>query len=114
VYISNLVKCRPPKNRRPRKDEVVTCTSLYLDSEIRKVSPLVICALGQTAAESLLRTELNMEESVGKEIAHTIAARSVKVFVAYHPAACLYQRRNLPRFKEAIRASLEAAGLASV
>jgi DNA polymerase len=111
VYISNLVKCRPPKNRRPRKSEVVTCTSLYLESEIKTVSPLVICALGQTAAEALMRTELNMEESVGKEFPQTVAARNVRLFVAYHPAACLYQRRNLPRFKETIRACLLAAGL---
>jgi len=112
VYISNLVKCRPPKNRKPRKSEIVTCTSLYLNSEIKKVSPLVICALGQTASETLLRTELNMEEFVGKEFPQTIAARNVRLFVAYHPAACLYQRRNLPKFKETIKASLKAAGLA--
>lgn len=112
VYISNLVKCRPPGNRKPHKDEVVACTSLYLESEIKKVSPLVICALGQTAAETLLREELSMEESVGKEFPQTIAARKVRLFVAYHPAACLYQRKNLPRFKETIRACLVAAGLA--
>jgi len=111
VYISNLVKCRPPANRKPRRDELLACTSLYLESEIRTVSPLVICALGQTAAEALTRTSLNMDESVGKEFPQTIAARKVRLFVAYHPAACLYQRKNLPRFKKTIRACLDAAGL---
>jgi len=111
VYITNLVKCRPPRNRKPRKDEVVTCSSLFLESEIKRVSPLVICALGQTAAEALLRTQVGMDDCVGNETAQTIAARSVKVFVAYHPAACLYQRKNLPRFIETVRSSLEAAGL---
>jgi DNA polymerase len=112
VYISNLVKCRPPKNRKPRKDEVNTCMALYLESEIKAISPLVICALGQTVVESLMRTEVSMEKMVGEQLPLTFAARNVKLFVNYHPAACLYQRKNMPRFKECIRASLEAAGLA--
>lgn len=111
VRISNLVKCRPPGNRRPRKDEKDTCISIYLRKEIEQVSPKVICALGQTAAEQLSGRRLHMAETVGKEIASTVYDIKARLFVTYHPAACLYQRRNTKAFKEGVRAGLEAAEL---
>lgn len=112
VRISNLVKCRPPGNRRPRKDEKRTCTSLYLEKEIEEISPEVICALGQTSAEFLSGKELSMSEVVGKEIQCSFGRTSARLFVTYHPAACLYQRKNTNAFKKGVRASLAAAGLA--
>lgn len=112
VFISNLVKCRPPDNRRPRKDELSTCTSLYLASELAEVSPDVVCALGQTAAEHVLGKKVKMNRSVGRGTSVDLGGRRVRIFVAYHPAACLYQRKNLAGFKKAIRTSLKAAGLA--
>lgn len=111
VRISNLVKCRPPGNRRPRADEKSTCTSLYLYREIEEVAPKVICALGQTAAEHLAGRKLKMAETVGKEVTHALDNISARLFVTYHPAACLYQRRNIKVFKRGVRASLVAAGL---
>lgn len=112
VYISNLVKCRPPGNRRPRKDEVKACTSLYLREELARVRPEVVCALGQTATEHLIGKKVRMKELVGRETELEYAGRKIRMFVAYHPAACLYQRRNTRAFKEAVRAAVLAAGLA--
>jgi len=111
VYISNLVMCRPPGNRRPRKDEIRTCTSLYLEPDIAEISPQVVCALGQTVAEHFLGRKRKMKDIVGREFELTVAGRKTRLFVAYHPAACLYQRKNLAKFKENIRSSLKAAGL---
>ncbi len=111
VYISNLVKCRPPKNRRPRKDETRTCTGLYLSSELREVSPMVICALGQTVAEHLLGKRVKMAKAVGTERSVVLGDVRAKVVVTYHPAACLYQRKNLSKFKKDVRSSLVAAGM---
>jgi len=113
VRISNLVKCRPPGNRRPRKDEMATCVSLYLQEEIQQVAPRVICALGQTVAEHLSGGRVRIADAVGKEISHTIRGSSARLFVTYHPAACLYQRKNSKAFKEGVRVSLMAAGLAN-
>ena len=113
VRITNLVKCRPPGNRRPRKDEVSICTSLYLMGEIESVKPRVVCALGQTAAEQLAGRKVQMGASVGKEIPHSLPVKGVRLFVAYHPAACLYQRRNLDEFEKGVQAALQAAGLAT-
>ena len=110
VYISNLTKCRPPRNRKPRKDEIAACSE-YLESELAKISPDIVCALGQTVAEQLLRTKGKMSVLTKKEHESEIGGKRVRLRVAYHPAACLYQRKNLGAFKESIKRSLEAAGL---
>jgi len=112
VYVGNIVKCRPPNNRRPRSDEVETCTSLYLESEIHTVRPTVICALGQTAANFFLPTDDKMSDRVGHEIEMLFNGLEVKFFVAYHPAACLYQRKNLASFERSISMCLRAAQMA--
>jgi len=110
VYVGNVVKCRPPNNRKPRPDEIDTCTSLYLEAEIGAVKPKVICALGQTAANFFLPTNEKMSDRVGKEIEMIIDGLEVRFFVAYHPAACLYQRKNIASFERSIRRCLRAAG----
>ena len=110
VYITNLVKCRPPGNRKPRKDEIRTC-SVYLESELKEIQPSVVCALGQTAAQSLLDEKRSMEDLVSRDRRISLAGFDVRLFVAYHPAACLYQRRHLASLKKQVRRSLSAAGL---
>lgn len=109
VFVGNLVKCRPPDNRKPRKDEIEKC-SMFLESELREVSPRVVCALGQTAANHLLDTRDKISTLSGREIPLAIAGKRVKLFVTFHPAACLYQRENLKRFQDDIRRCLKAAG----
>lgn len=111
VYVGNIVKCRPPNNRKPRSDEIDTCTSLYLESEIGTVKPKVICTLGQTAANFFLPTGEKMSDRVGKDIEMLIDGLEVRFFAAYHPAACLYQRKNLASFERSIRRALGIAGI---
>ena len=54
VYITNIVKCRPPENRRPKKDETETC-SLYIHKQLEIMAPKVIIPLGNTAGEWLFK-----------------------------------------------------------
>ena len=108
VFVCNLVKCRPPNNRRPRKDEIETC-SQFLESELKTVKPKVICALGQTVANNLLGNKVKMSELVRTAKRIDLVGLDVRFFVAYHPAACLYQRKNIASFKKSISASLRAA-----
>lgn len=110
VLITNLVKCRPPGNRRPRKDEKSTCRS-YLMEEIAAVDAKVICAMGQTVAQDLFLAEGRMSELVGKEMKIRLFGRDYTGVVTYHPAACLYRRDKLPDFKDAIERSLRVAGM---
>ena len=108
VFITNLVKCRPPRNRRPRKDEINTCR-VYLDSELRAVRAVVVCALGQTVANSLLGNKEKMSALMGRRWTLKLAGRETEFMVIYHPASCLYQRKNLKVFMDGVKSALETA-----
>lgn len=110
VFITNLVRCRPPGNRRPREDEKRACRD-FLGEEIEATGVDVVCALGQTVAHELTNMDEGMAEVVGKEFTASLFGREYTVVVAYHPAACLYRRDKLPSFRDAIRRSLEVADM---
>ncbi len=110
VYITNLVRCRPPGNRRPRRDELHACSE-HLSRELAPMNPVVICAMGQTVARSLFETSENMADVAGKEIPLEMGARRFRGMIAYHPAACLYRRANLDSFRSTVRESLRMAGM---
>ncbi len=84
VYIANIVKCRPPGNRKPLPDEATSCLP-YLNRQIALVKPKVLLALGGTAAEWLLNTKQSLTSLRGK--VHRFAG--IPLIVTYHPAALL-------------------------
>jgi len=84
VYIANILKCRPPGNRKPEPGEVEQCEP-YLWRQIELVKPKFILCLGLTAAQTLLRTT----ESMGQLRLSTHLYRNTPVIVTYHPAALL-------------------------
>lgn len=84
VYIANILKCRPPENRRPHPDEVEQCEP-YLWKQIELIKPKFMLCLGLTAAQTLLKTDsslTNLRASI-----HNY--HGVPLFVTYHPAALL-------------------------
>ena len=92
VYICNVVKCRPPKNRNPEIDEINACNRFLL-SQINLVKPKVIVALGRIAAQMLLQTDTAIGKLRG-EIHHL---HQIPLVVTYHPA---YLLRNPPAKKD--------------
>jgi DNA polymerase len=84
VYIANIVKSRPPQNRKPLPDEVSACIP-YLHRQIALIKPKVILALGGTSGESLLNVRKSLTELRGK--VHRYAG--IPLIVTYHPAALL-------------------------
>jgi uracil-DNA glycosylase len=84
VYITNIVKCRPPQNRKPLPDEIAACIP-YLHRQIEIIKPKVILALGGTAGEALLGVRKSLGELRGK--VHTY--NGIPLVVTYHPAALL-------------------------
>ena len=84
VFICNVVKCRPPQNRKPLPDEMTACRP-YLERQIDLVKPAVIVALGASAAEALL----NSRESLGRLRNRVHSYRDIPLVVTYHPAALL-------------------------
>jgi DNA polymerase len=84
VYITNIVKCRPPRNRAPRGDEVTACLWM-LEEQIRIMSPGVILALGASAA----RTLTGRREGIGVLRGSMHSYMGVPLMATYHPAALL-------------------------
>jgi len=84
VFIANVVKCRPPQNRKPLPDEVSECMP-YLKAQIRLVRPAVILALGATAASALLGARRSLGDLRGQVHRYD----GIPLVVTYHPAALL-------------------------
>jgi DNA polymerase len=84
VYICNVVKCRPPENRTPERDEMDTC-SPFLFRQLEAIRPKAICVLGSTAAKALLNTTTGITQLRGKW--HDW--RGIPVMATYHPAFLL-------------------------
>jgi DNA polymerase len=84
VYIANVVKCRPPENRAPEKNEIATC-SPFLLRQIEVIRPQVIVCLGSIAAQTLLKTR----EGISRYRGEWFEFRGAKLLATYHPAYLL-------------------------
>lgn len=107
VFITNIVKCRPPNNRTPLPHEISAEAKKMLKDEILIIKPRVICTLGSTATRLFVPENIPMSQLHGKPI--EFPAAHVIVIPTYHPA---YILRNPPAEKllEAdLRAVLRAA-----
>jgi uracil-DNA glycosylase len=89
IYIANIIKCRPPGNRTPERDECETC-SPFLMRQIATIKPKAIVALGAVAAKTLLAVNAPMSELRG----HWYDFRGTKLAVTYHPAFLLRDPRQ--------------------
>lgn len=84
VYITNIVKCRPPNNRNPNNNEAQQCEP-YLTRQIALIQPKLIIALGKVAAQSLLSRDDSISSLRGTRHEY----RGIPVIVTYHPAYLL-------------------------
>jgi uracil-DNA glycosylase len=106
VYIANIVKCRPPQNRKPEPDEANTCLP-FLERQIEIVRPRVLVALGATAATYLL----GMRGSIASMRGRIHDYRGIQTVVTYHPAFLL---RDPTQKKEAwkdLQMAMSALGI---
>lgn len=84
VFITNIVKCRPPDNRDPHKDEISACQP-YLQRQIQLIQPKIILAVGRIAAQTLLATDAPVSRLRGQ--VHQL--NNIPLVVVYHPAYLL-------------------------
>jgi uracil-DNA glycosylase len=98
VYIANVVKCRPPENRTPEKDEISTCMPFLL-RQLSNINPKVIVCLGSVAAQALLNTTKSISHFRGQ----WLDFRGARLMATYHPA---YLLRN-PHAKPEVWADLK-------
>lgn len=85
-YIANTVKCRPPYNRDPEKEEAEACRS-YLDAQIHILKPKIILALGKVAVRNLLKLDENF--SLNKYRGQIFEYKGIPLIITYHPSALL-------------------------
>ena len=86
IFIANILKCRPPKNRDPLASEVTQCLP-YLERQIQYIDPMIIIAVGKVAAQNLLQTDKTMSQLRGR--IHRFGAKKTPLVVIYHPAYLL-------------------------
>ncbi len=104
VYITNLLKCRPPENRDPQSEEIEACTP-YLERQIKIIKPEVICPLGRYSMRFLMEKYGLKEqiEGISKIHGKVFESRSlfggVKIIPLYHPAVATYN----PNLKEILK-----------
>ncbi len=92
VYIANLLKCRPPKNRGPKSEELEVCTP-YLERQIEAINPKIISPLGRHSMNFLMK-KFNLEDQIGliSKIHGKIfdIENNIKLVPLYHPAVAVY------------------------
>ncbi|MCL2143074.1 MAG: uracil-DNA glycosylase [Methanomassiliicoccaceae archaeon] len=91
VLITNTVKCRPPGNRDPTKEEMNACRP-FLHYELS--GKKVIVGLGRSACRDLIGYEGKMADIVNKEMTITVDGKEMVFIPAYHPAACIYSNES--------------------
>jgi uracil-DNA glycosylase len=107
VYIANIIKCRPPGNRTPERDECETC-SPFLMRQIAAIKPKAIVALGAVAAKTLLAINAPMSEFRGR----WYDFRGTKLAVTYHPAFLLRDPRQKKETWKDLQMVMKELGLA--
>ena len=104
VYITNVVKCRPPGNRDPKPEEIAEC-SPYLQQQLAHIRPRVIVTLGNPATKTMLQTTTGITKLRGISHAFSYPGGSATLVPTFHPSAVLRNQMNMPL----IRADLVAA-----
>jgi DNA polymerase len=89
VYMTNLIKCRLPKNRKPKSDEIEICGE-YLEQEIESVKPEFLIPLGYHATKYILSRYCNENSSSSDFVGKLIDCNGQKIYPLRHPSAVLY------------------------
>ncbi|NWF86974.1 uracil-DNA glycosylase [Candidatus Bathyarchaeota archaeon] len=96
VFITNIVKCRPPRNREPLPDEIETCTP-YLNRQFKLIQPKIIVTLGNNSTAYVF-SKANLffsgiTQARGKFYETSILGMNIVIFPTFHPAAALYSAK---------------------
>jgi len=93
IFITNIIKCRPPNNRNPQKNEIKTCTP-YLEKQIEIINPKIICPLGSFASSYILEKYNQKIEKISKIHGGKIVIKNIYgnliIIPLYHPAVATY------------------------
>jgi DNA polymerase len=106
IYITNLVKCRPPGNRDPHMNEIESC-SPYLDQQLKIIKPKIILTLGRHSTSYMFSkvglTFRSISEVQGKIYEAKMGDSNIYLIASYHPAAALYNMQLEGEIKKSIK-----------
>ena len=103
IYITNVVKCRPPNNRLPNPQETFICKNLLLYNQIKIIRPKIICTLGSCALQALLQKPIQITKVRGTKQ----KLDNVTIIPTYHPAYILRNPKELKTFASDISKALK-------
>ncbi|HDN85831.1 MAG: uracil-DNA glycosylase [Candidatus Omnitrophota bacterium] len=105
IYITNILKCRPPQNRNPKEEEIIAC-SPYLDRQIEIIKPEIICCLGNFSTFYIMK-KFGLKGKIqgisrihGKIFEESFLFGSIKIVPLYHPAVATYNVNMKPLLKK--------------
>ncbi len=105
LFITNVVKCRPPDNRKPFPNESKVCKNILLLNQIKIIRPKIICTLGSSAAEGLLEKEIKITKIRGQQF----KLDDIIIIPAYHPAYVLRNPKELEFLTDDIKLAYQLA-----
>ncbi len=108
IYISNILKCRPPHNRNPEPKEIIACFP-YLKKQIEIIEPKVILCLGAFSTRTLLN--LPEKTAVSKVRGKPQNVNGITIIPTFHPAYLLRNRLGEPKFQRDLELALRLSGL---
>jgi DNA polymerase len=116
VRITNCVRCRPPENRDPTREELGNCRG-YLERELAHVDPELVVTLGKVPSEHLLDRSVAVTKEAGDVVDVRLGEdgdeQSYRVLVSVHPAATLYDGSQRETFFETVARAADLAGVGS-
>lgn len=107
TYITNIVKCRPPNNRKPTLLETSICKNLLLLRQIDIIKPVIICTLGASALEGFLGYPVKISQLRGKMVKYN----DISIIPTYHPAYILRNQRALSSFSMDLEQAINLSGM---
>lgn len=106
IYITSVIKCRPPKNRVPKKTEVTACVP-FLEKQIASIQPKIIVCLGSLAAKTLIDPKIKITEIRGK----WVEKDGIRIMPTYHPASVFHDQAKIEAIKDDFRKVKEAMAI---
>lgn len=105
IYITNIIKCRPPENRDPQEEEIKTCTP-YLERQLEIIKPEIICCLGRHSLRYFIR-RFSLKETGSISTLHGKVLETgeglfsrIKIVALYHPAVAVYNPEKMELLKK--------------
>jgi len=105
IFITSVIKCRPPENRNPKQDEIIACIP-YTLTQVDSICPTVMVTMGNVAYDIFAETFYLPKKSIGevRGKAFRLHSTGAKILIpTYHPAGLIYNRKLIPLFLEDLK-----------